>query len=465
MLDIALIREKPEWIKEQLLKRGYKADFTRLLKLDAQKRKLQKKVEDLQAERNRVSKEIARTKDSTLREQMIAAMKVIGDQIDSLKLDAYEKRIHEALASLPNIPLPEVQAGGKESNRVARTFGKKPEFNFKPKDHVELCTSLGLIDYERAARMSGSGTWVYTGMGARLEWALLNYFIDFHIANGYTFLMPPHLLNYESGYAAGQFPKFQDDVFCTSTEGGFMDDGKEQKEKGVSPKFRFILPTAETAIINMHRGEIIPPEKLPIKYFGYTPCYRKEPGSYRTSERGMIRGYQFNKVEMFIFCKSEDSPKFFDELVRNAEKLVEGLGLHYQTMALAAGDVSASMAKTYDIEVYIPSYGYKEVSSCSNAGDYQARRAGIRTRTILRECATKDGKPDIDLALGAPQDSLKNCTSTNPSRSVNAFVHTLNGSGLATSRLIPAIVEQFQTADGHVMVPPALQKYLGVKII
>ena len=299
---------------------------------------------------------------------------------------------------------------------------------------MEICTRLGLIDYERAAKMSGTGTWVYTGMGALLEWAILNYFVDFHTANGYTFVMPPHLLNYESGYAAGQFPKFQDDVFCTSTEGGFMDANKEEKKDGVSPKFRFILPTAETAIINMHRGEIIPTEKLPIKYFGYSPCYRKEPGSYRTSERGMIRGYQFNKVEMFVFCESKDSPAFFDEIVRNAEKLVEGLGLHYQTVALAAGDVSASMAKTYDIEVFIPSMGgYKEVSSCSTAADYQARRASIRTRD------SETGK--------------------------NVFIHTLNGSGLATSRIIPAIVEQFQTADGHVVVPAVLRKYLGVDVL
>jgi seryl-tRNA synthetase len=215
-----------------------------------------------------------------------------------------------------------------------------------------------------------------------------------------------------------------DDVFLTDMD-------KDPK------RTKFSLPTAETALINMHRGENIPENALPIKYAAYSPCYRKEAGSYRTSERGMIRGYQFNKIEMFVFCKNTDSDKIFEELVKNAEKLVDGLGLHFQTVALAAGDVSASMAKTYDIEVYVPSMnGYKEVSSASNARDYQARRAGIKTKT------TVDGK------------------------SANIFVHTLNGSGLATSRILPAIVEQFQTADGHVKIPAVLQKYLGgIKII
>ncbi|MDR0462145.1 MAG: serine--tRNA ligase [Christensenellaceae bacterium] len=427
MIDIQIIREKPDWVKEQLKKREYDFDATKLLKLDEAKRKMQAKVEAWRAERNKVSAEIAREKDNNARNKMIAAMKELGNKIDTAKVEAYEEKIFEIISALPNIPLEDVQPGGKEANKVIRTFGKKPTFDFKPKDHVELCTNLGLIDYERGAKMSGAGTWVYTNMGARLEWALLNYFVDFHTANGYTFIMPPHLLNYESGYAAGQFPKFQSDVFTTTTS-------DDEKIKSTDPKFRFLLPTAETALINMHRGEIIDPTKLPIKYFGYSPCYRKEAGSYRTSERGMIRGYQFNKIEMFAFCKAEDSPKLFEEFVKNAEKLVSGLGLHFQTVALAAGDCSAAMAKTYDIEVYIPSMisaagGYKEVSSASNAMDYQARRALIRTRA-------QDNK--------------------------TVFVHTLNASGLATSRLIPAIVEQFQTKDGRVAVPKVLQKYINV---
>lgn len=424
MLDINLIRTKPEWVKEQLLKRMPEVDFTLLLQLDEKKRKVQTANETLRGRRNSVTAEIAKLKKAgQSADAIIAEMKAIGDKIAAgdKKLAKLEEQIFEVIAAYPNIPAAEVVAGGKENNKVTQTFGKKPAFAFKKKDHVELCTSLGLIDYERGAKISGAKSWVYTGAGALLEWALLNYFIDFHVGNGYTFIMPPHLLNYESGFCAGQFPKFVDDVFVTN----FDADVKKSK---------FLLPTAETALINMHRGEIIPIEQLPIKYAGYSPCYRKEAGSYRTDERGMIRGYQFNKIEMFIFAKSEESPAMFKELVRNAEKLVEGLGLHYQTVALAAGDCSAGMAKTYDIEVYIPSMnGYKEVSSVSNAHDYQSRRAQIRTRNADK---------------------------------TTELVHTLNASGLATSRLIPAIVEQFQNEDGSVNVPEVLWKYMhGIKVI
>ena len=429
MLDINLIRQKPEWVAAQLAKRGTEVDFAQVLKLDAQKRKLQTETEALKARRNKVSAEVAvLKKQGSPTDAIIAEMKTLGDKIaaNDKKLGKLEAQTFNFLAALPNIPADEVVAGGKENNKVIKTFGTKPNFTFKPKDHVELCTKLGLIDYERAARMSGARTWIYTGLGAMLEWALLNYFIDFHVANGYTLIMPPHLLNYESGYAAGQFPKFQEDVFCTT-----IDDG-EQTADAARAKFRFFIPTAETALINMHRGEIIPPEKLPIKYAGYSTCYRNATAGYGSKERGMIRGYQFNKIEMFSFCKADESPQIFKEFVRNAEKLVEGLGLHYQTVALAAGDVGASMAITYDIEVFVPSFGYKEVSSASNAMDYQARRAGIRTRT----------------AEG------------------NALVHTLNASGLATSRIIPAIVEQFQNADGSVTLPTALHKYMhGITVL
>jgi seryl-tRNA synthetase len=417
MLDINLIRSKPDFVREQLLKRMSTVDFGPLLSADREKRKIQAGTEELRARRNSVTAEIAALKKSGKDAgTLIADMKALGDQIaaDERRLTELEQQIFDIISAFPNIPADDVAAGGKENNRVVKTFGARPAFKFKPKDHMELCTALGLIDYERAAKISGAGTWVYTGTGAILEWALLNYFVDFHIANGYKFMLLPHLLNYESGYAAGQFPKFTEDVFFTN----FDADPKKSK---------FLLPTAETALINLHRGEIIGESALPVKYAGFTPCYRKEAGSYRTSERGMIRGYQFNKVEMFIFCKSADSAGYFAELVANAEKLVDGLGLHFQTVALAAGDCSAGMAKTYDIEVFLPSMNeYKEVSSVSNAHDYQARRANIKTKT----------------AAG------------------NELVHTLNASGLATSRLIPAIVEQFQNEDGSVTVPKALQKYM-----
>ena len=441
MLNINLIRTKPEWVRQQLLKRGYQTDFTDLLGFDIEKRKAITKNEVLRAKRNTVSADIAKIKrggagsnysspeaQNRLVDRLVAEMRNIGDKIANgdKKIAKLDAKIFDLIAALPNIPADDVAAGGKEKNRVIQSFGNKPKFSFSPKNHVDLCTSLGLIDYQRAAKISGTKTWVYTGVGAMLEWALLNYFVDFHIRNKYTFVMVPHLLNYQSGVTAGQFPKFADDVFITNFD-------KDIKQS------RFLLPTAETALINLHRDEIIPADKLPIKYAGYSPCYRKEAGSYRTDERGMVRGFQFNKVEMFIFCKAADTAKFFDELVKNAEKLVEGLGLHYQTVALAAGDCASAMAKTYDIEVFIPSMdGYKEVSSISACHDYQARRGNIRTQ--------RDTGPGYT--------------------SEKEFVHTLNASGLATSRLIPAIVEQFQNADGSVTVPEVLHKYMhGVKVI
>jgi len=419
MIDINIIRNNPEWVVEQLKKREAVHDIAGLLKLDAQKRKLQTKNDELKAERNRQPKGPLN----------IVAAKMLKDKINlnDARLAKIEKKLFELMAAIPNLPAEDVIAGGKEKNKVIKTFGKKPEFSFKAKDHVALCTNLKLIDYERGAKLSGSGSWVYTDMGARLELALWNYFVDFHVANGYRFTMVPHLLNYESGYTAGQFPKFADDVFITN----FDADIKKSK---------FLLPTSETALINMHRDEIIQEETLPIKYAGFSPCYRKEAGGYGASERGMIRGYQFNKVEMFIFCHADESAYLHQELVQHAEKLVEGLGLHYQTVLLAAGDTGAAMAKTFDIEVYIPSMGgYKEVSSASNAHDYQTRRANIRTKIEMCDCS--DGV----------------CKKTKTTQ----YLHTLNASGLATSRIVPAIVEQFQNADGSVTVPEVLRKYLG----
>ena len=274
-----------------------------------------------------------------------------------------------------------------------------------------------LIDYERGVKLSGNGFWIYRGMGARLEWALLNFFIEEHVKDGYEFILPPHQLNYSCGYGAGQFPKFAEEVYWL--------DCDVEREKN-----RFMLPTAETALVNMYSNEIIEESKLPFKFFAYTPCYRKEAGSARKEERGMIRGHQFNKIEMVQITTPGQSDKAFEELVKKASDLVEKLGLHFRVSKLAAGDCSASMARTYDIELYIPSMGiYKECSSVSNARDYQARR----NNTKYRNSETK--KPE--------------------------FVHTLNGSGLATSRLIPAILEQNQNKDGSVVIPEVLRKYLG----
>ena len=417
MLDINRIRENPEKVKEALKKKLWDADFTELLAWDKKKKELIQFVEGNKAEMNKLSASVPQAKKNGEDVSKIFAKvkEIAAANTESEKeLKDLEDKIFNFLAELPNIPDDDLLGGGKENNKPIRTFGKKPEFNFPLKDHVELATSLGLVDYDRAAKIAGRGAWIYTNLGARLEWALLNYFISEHLKDGYTFILPPHLLNEDSGFGAGQFPKFREDVFWL---------------EGLEPK-RFLLPTAETALVNIHRNEIMDENDLPKKYFAYTPCYRREAGSYRTEERGMIRGYQFDKVEMVQYTKPEDSDAAFEELVNKAEALVKGLGLHYQVSKLAAGDISHSMARTYDIEVYLPSMGiYKEVSSASNARDYQARRTMCRYR---------------DNATGKTR-----------------YVHTLNASGLATSRIFPAILEQFQQADGSVVIPEVLRPWMG----
>ena len=409
MLDINRIRENPEGVKEALKKKLWDADFTELLAWDKRKKELIQFVEGNKAEMNKLSASVPQAKKNGedvskifAKVKEIAAKNAESDK----ELKELEDKIFNFLAELPNIPDDDLLGGGKENNKPIRSFGKKPEFDFPLKDHVELATSLGLVDYDRGAKIAGRGAWIYTNLGAQLEWALLNYFITTHLKDGYTFILPPHLLNEASGFGAGQFPKFREDVFWL---------------EGLEPQ-RFLLPTAETALVKE--------EDLPKKFFAYTPCYRREAGSYRTEERGMIRGYQFDKVEMVQYTKPEDSDAAFEELVAKAEGLVKGLGLHYQVSKLAAGDISHSMARTYDIEVYLPSMGiYKEVSSASNARDYQARRTMCRYR---------------DNATGKTR-----------------YVHTLNASGLATSRIFPAILEQFQQADGSVVIPEVLRPWMG----
>lgn len=413
MLDINKIREDTKEVKKALLKRMDESKLNmlidKILILDDERRQLIQKTEELKAKRNIHSK-------NKPTPDVIKQMKIIGDSIkeNDDKLADVENKFIEAMSELPNIPADDVCKGGKENNKVIKTFGKKSDFNFNPKDHVELATELDLIDYERAVKMSGSGFWVYKGKGAMLEWALINYFKDFHDKNGYTFIWPPYLLSEQSAYTSGHLPKFRDDLFWTQDN-------------------TCLNATSEMMMGNYHRDEILEDFDLPLKYFAYSQCFRREAGSYRKEERGMIRGHQFNKIEMFQFTKPEDSWTAYDELIKTAEKLVEGLNLHYQTVQLTAEDASAAMAKTADIEVWIPSMGiYKEVSSVSNALDYQARRGNIRYKN-------DQGK--------------------------NEFVHTLNGSGLATSRLFPAILEQNQQADGSVKVPEVLVKYCGFDLI
>lgn len=420
MLDLNLIKTNPEVVKKALKKKGWDVDFQELIGKMNHRIELLQKVENIKAEKNNLSASVPMVKKQGGDVQTIFnKVKELNASIedDEKQLKTIEMEIEDFASALPNIPDDDLLPGEKENNKVIEVFGEKPIFTYKKKDHVELCESLGLIDYQRAAKISGTGTWIYTGLGAMLEWALINFFISEHLKDGYTMIIPPHLLNYESGFTAGQFPKFKNDVFWLEGANKFM------------------APTAETSLVNLHRNEILTEEELPKKYFAYTPCYRCEAGSYRTEERGMIRGYQFNKVEMVQYTTAEGSDAAFDELVLKAKNLVKKLGLHFQVSKLAAGDCSHSMARTYDIEVWIPSMEiYKEVSSASNARDYQARRGQIR----YRDKETKKIH----------------------------FCHTLNASGLATSRLIPAIVEQFQNEDGSVNIPQVLQPFMGgIKIL
>ena len=422
MIDLELIRRDPDRVRAALLKRMDEVDFNPLLDLDRRRRDLTMEVETARARRNEVAAQVgkARSKGGEAPE-LEAEASALKQRIADLEAALTETgdALHQLLVELPNVPDDRVPPGGKESNQVVRTWGERPSLA-KPLDHVEIGTRLGLVDYPRGTKLGGSGFWLYSGAGAALEWALLDWFNREHLKDGYHFFLPPHLLVTECGYTAGQFPKFVDDVFHIKTIG--------------DERSRFLLPTAETAILNVYRDEILDAEKLPFKAFAYTPCYRREAGSYRAEERGTIRGHQFNKVEMFQFTAPEGAEEALDELRRKAEKLVESLGLHYRTTLLAAKDASASMAMTYDVEVWIPSINaYKEVSSISWARDYQARRANIRFRR--------------------------------PGKKGTEYVHTLNGSGLATSRLFPAILEQLQQEDGSVTVPEPLRQWLGTDVI
>ena len=383
----------------------------KIISLDDNRKKIISELESLKAEKNKLSK-VKPDEDTInkIKENNVDIKKMEDD------LNDIENKLKDLLSSLPNVVADDVVAGGKENNKVSYTFGKKPEFDFEFKNHVDLAEDLDIIDYKRAVKMSGAGFWAYKGAGAVLEWGLLNYFINFHVKNGYTFLIPPFLLNEASAYASGHLPKFREDLFWTEDK-------------------LCLNPTAEMMLGNYHRDEVLKEEDLPLKYAAYSPCFRREAGSYRQEERGMIRGHQFNKVELFQYTLPDDSWKAFDEFKNHITKLLEGLNLHFQISDLAAGDCSSAMAKTVDLEVWIPSMGiYKEVSSVSNALDYQSRRGNIRVKG-------SDGK--------------------------NYFPHTLNGSGLATSRLIPAILEQNQQADGSIIIPDVLRPFLpdDLKII
>lgn len=420
MLDIQLIRDDPQAVREALLKRMDSVDLDGILKLDQARKSSLNHLNTLRSERKRLSKTIgAARRKGEMAEAETARVTEIRDELATTeaKLRDIEADLQQQMSELPNLPADFVPAGGKEANRVVKVWGEQPDLGETPLDHVQIAERLGLVDFQRGTKLGGSGFWLYTHLGAALEWALINFFCQSHFQDGYTFLLPPHLLLPDCGYAAGQFPKFEDDVFHIASR---------SSDRGL-----FLLPTSETAILNIFRDEILERDQLPYKAFAYTPCYRRESGGYRAGERGTVRGHQFNKVELFQFCTAEQADEAIQELVRKTERLVEELGLHYRTSLLAARDASASMAVTYDIEVWIPSISeYKEVSSASYASDYQSRRAKIRYR---------------------PEPGSK-----------TQLVHTLNASGLATSRVFPAILEQYQQPDGSLIVPKPLRQWIGL---
>ncbi len=421
MFDIKEIKNKKKYFEDCFAKRDYQVDLDEMLALYDEAVLLKQKEEELLALKNKGAKEfeLAKRKGedvALLQEKLRENTKKAAEFAE--KYNKTIEKFNKIYYALPNIVTDGTPAGGKENNIVLREFKEKPKFDFKPKTHLEICKNLGLIDYDRAIKIAGEGNWIYTGLGARLEWAILNFCINEHLADGFEFKLLPHILKYDCGFGAGQFPKFENEDY-------FID-------KKFLPN-NFLLPTAETALVNLHRGEILKEEELPKKYFAYTPCFRIEAGSNRPEEKGMIRGHQFNKVEMVEYVLPEDNDRAWKELLGKAERIVQKLGLHYRLVQLAGGDYAHGMAQTWDIEIFIPSMNrYTEVSSISTAFDYQARRTNTR---VLR----KDGKKD--------------------------FVYTLNASGIATSRIFPAILEQYQNADGTVTVPDVLVPYLGCKVL
>lgn len=415
MIDIKRIVEDRKNVEKGLLKRVSKEDLNldKIVELYEEKKEAQLDFDTKRSEQNNFNDEMAKVdKGSEEFKNLLAKLKEKASDVKKAeeKLKILDKELIEMLEVLPNIPDEDVVSGGKEANEVIKMVGEKPEFKFQIKDHVEIGKELKLFDLDTATKISGNNFNMYTNLGARLEWALINYFVSEHIKSGYEMVIPANLVTRDSAYVAGQLPKFEEDVY-------WVQDGL------------CLVPTAETVLTNIYKNDILNEKDLPKKFFAYTPCYRREAGSYRANEKGLIRMHQFNKVEMYQFTAQEKSEDAFDELVEKAESLVKGLGLHYRVVKLAAGDCSAGAAKTYDIEAYIPSMNmYYEVSSVSNVKEYQSRRGNMRYRGA-------DGK-------------IK-------------FLHTLNGSGLATSRLMVALIETYQQEDGSLVIPDVLSPFLG----
>lgn len=423
MLDLKLVRDKPEKVIQGIKRRGIDLDLAGFLDLDRQRRAALKEAEDLRRRRNEVSEEIGRLKKSGLpAEDKVAQMRETGDRIAELESDI--RRIEDAqqdiLLSIPNIPHSSVPDGRNEAeNLEIRRWSpmglNPPEFSFEPRPHWDIAEYLDIIDFERATKITGARFALYKGMGAMLERALINFMLDLHTTeHGYTEVLPPFMVNRASMTATGQLPKFEEDLF--------------RVENGAY----FLIPTAEVPVTNILRDEVIAEEKMPVLYTAYTPCFRREAGSYGKDTRGIIRQHQFNKVELVKFTTPESSYDEHEKLTRDAEEVLRRLGLPYRVVVLCTGDMGFSAAKTYDIEVWLPGQGrYREISSCSNFEDFQARRGNIRFRR-------KGGKK-------------------------TELVHTLNGSGLAVGRTVVAILENFQQPDGSVVIPEALRKYMQGK--
>jgi seryl-tRNA synthetase len=417
MLDPRFVRDNPDIVKKALADRHSSVDIVPLLAAEADKRELLGKVEDLKRQRNEASKAIGlkkRNKEDATAE--LAEMKAVGDEIDALdaKLRELDESLLAMLYEIPNVPHASVPVGaGEEDNPVVKTVGEPRRFSFEPKNHWDIGEALDIIDFERAGKIAGARFALMKGAGARLERALINFMLDVQTAeHGYTEVLPPFMVNRESMTATGQLPKFEEDLF--------------QVESGQY----LLIPTAEVPVTNIHRDEILDEESLPIKYTAYTPCFRREAGSYGKDTRGLIRQHQFDKVELVKFAHPDTSYDELEKLLSDAEDILVRLGIPYRVVILCTGDMGFSSAKTYDIEVWLPGQGrYREISSCSNFEDFQARRASIRYRP-------KGGK------------------GTN-------LVHTLNGSGLAVGRTLVAVLENFQEEDGSVTVPEALRKYMG----
>ena len=428
VLDIKSIREQPEYFRERLSTRGAgdEVKIDKLLGIDELRRKLLAEVEELKAQRNRVSKEIGALmaqKNTAEAEVKKNETRRIGDRIKQLdeQVSGSEIARNEILLTLPNLPHRTVKAGSSASdNPLIRTVGEQKKFEFKPKTHVALCEQLALVDFERGAKLSGSGFLLYTNWGARLERALIQFMLDLHTReHGYVEVSPPYIVSRDCMVGVGQFPKFVDQAYA-------VQEGQDEHSLGTL----YLLPTAEAPVANIHREEILKEAQLPIRYCAYSPCFRAEAGAAGVGTRGMIRVHQFDKVELIKIVKPESSYDELETLVDNAERILKSLGLHYRVVLLCTGDLGFASAKTYDIEVWAPGQGsYLEVSSCSNCEDFQARRMNLRFKSESGD---------------------------------NKFPHVLNGSGTALARLFVALIETWQQEDGKILVPSPLWPYLGM---